>query len=106
MKKRPRPINISPGHYKPIPVSHENWKKDLDEVLRPILESGYDLEDPEPEYVREFEQDTLAAKVGFDEGYDLSIVESVRERDFAPKKKQGKGKPKRGNEKSRRHKKN
>jgi len=81
-------------------MSHGNWKKDLDEVLRPILESGYDLDDPEPEYVREFEEDTLFARVGLDEGYDLSIVENVRERDFAPKK-QGKGKPKRGNEETR-----
>lgn len=75
------------------------WKKELDEVLRPILESGYDLEDPEPEYVSEFIEDTLAAKVGFDEGYDLSIVETVKERDFTPKKSQGKGKPKGGGKK-------
>jgi hypothetical protein len=82
-------------------VQSGSWKKDLVEVLRPILESGYDLEEPEPEYVREFIEDTLAAKVGFDEGYDLSIVESVTERDFTPKKSQGKGKPKGGDKKSR-----
>ncbi|WP_288006322.1 hypothetical protein [Thermofilum sp.] len=82
-----------------------SWKKDLDEVLRPILESGYDLEDPEPEYVREFTEDTLAAMVGFDEGYDLSIVETVKERDFLPKKSQGKGKPKGGDKKSKAQKK-
>jgi hypothetical protein len=82
-------------------VQGGSWKKDLDDVLRPILESGYDLEDPEPEYVLEFKEDTLAAKVGFDEGYDLSIVENVKERDFMPKKSQGKGKPKGGVKKSR-----
>jgi hypothetical protein len=82
-------------------VQGSSWKKDLDEVLRPILESGYDLEDPEPEYVLEFTEDTLAAKVGFDEGYDLSIVENVKERDFMPKENKGKGKPKGGVKKSR-----
>jgi hypothetical protein len=81
-------------------MPQDSWKKDLEEILRPILESGFDLEDPEPEYVREFEQDTLIAKAGSDEGYDLSIVEKVRERDFMPKKKQEKGKPKGGSKKS------
>jgi len=81
-------------------MSQDSWKKDLEEILRSILQSDFDLEDPEPEYVFEFKQDTLAAMVGHDEGYDLSIVEKVRERDFQPKKKQEKGKPKGGNKKS------
>jgi hypothetical protein len=86
-------------------VQSGSRKKELDEVLRPILESGYDLEDPEPEYVRDFIEDTLAAKVGSEEGYDLSIVETVKERDFMPKKSQGKDKPKGGDKKSKAQKK-
>ncbi|MCI4407766.1 MAG: hypothetical protein JHC26_01650 [Thermofilum sp.] len=81
-------------------MSQDSWKKDLEEILSPILESGFDLEDPEPEYIHEFKEDTLAIEAGFDKDHNLGIAKKAGDRGLEPKKKQRRGKFKGDSKKS------